>query len=534
MRLGKVNTMQLEGTESKWLAGKWQYWALGIVLATALIPPYFMHLTVLPMQFWDEGLFALRAFALAENGELLHRFEDYGLPYSHLSTKPPLITALQALLFKLTGYNTLGLRLPVAVFGVGCSMLVFAFVWCETRHRLAAAVGAVALASYPVWLAPHFARTGDHDVPNAFFTIASLFFLWRYLETKEYRWTRNWTLFLACLLGGFLTKYLAVFFIGPGMLVYLLVRADARILLAKRHTYISVLLLLVLPMVLYYALREAYFPGFFARCWDHELMGRYTTVIDNHADSGLELFKTNILGRMGGWQYVLLPLTVVAFMGRTARLAIYLAAAFLSILVVLLFSQTQIDWYYAPLLPLMAALSALGLSSLLGVFEGDAMQTTHPVWRKVWATLFCVALLYAPYKEAVGSVYKRYDSWEGYASYEYQIKWHREHKPNERLVLYSRDFFALPVYFYQNVHRALHYPEVVWVNYNIDSAQGLLHPNDTVCVCVDYNHATLLERYEAEELGPGHNLCNYFRIVGRKGVEQPDTVASLLQSGSNP
>lgn len=108
----------------------WHKYLIFGLFCVAIYFPVFLHLDWLPMNNWDESLFAMRAAYMSEEG---HYLRDYSLWVDggmlHRSTKPPFTTWLQVLSFKVFGINELALRLPIAICTASLVMLFPWFSW---------------------------------------------------------------------------------------------------------------------------------------------------------------------------------------------------------------------------------------------------------------------------------------------------------------------------------------------------------------------------------------------------------------------
>jgi 4-amino-4-deoxy-L-arabinose transferase-like glycosyltransferase len=99
---------------------------------------------VMPVQQWDESLYATTAWEMLQSGEWIATTFDGQLDY--YNSKPPLNVWLIALSFKLFGINMVALRLPslVAAFAT-VAIVVF---WGRRRHgELAALLAGLVLST---------------------------------------------------------------------------------------------------------------------------------------------------------------------------------------------------------------------------------------------------------------------------------------------------------------------------------------------------------------------------------------------------
>ena len=97
-------------------------WILFLLwVASALL--IFLRLGDIEMRRYDESLYALRAKEMYLSGHLMAPMHKGEVAWS--SGKPPFGFWLIILSFRLFGLNPLALRLPFALAGMGCVLLLF-------------------------------------------------------------------------------------------------------------------------------------------------------------------------------------------------------------------------------------------------------------------------------------------------------------------------------------------------------------------------------------------------------------------------
>jgi hypothetical protein len=132
---------------------------------------------------WDEGLYALRALSILENGNLIDQTSSSpGGLYS--STYPPLSVWAMALSMKIFGPGALAVRL----FSYICSITSLIIIYLISIRILSEekAIFTVILLSISIaWNV--YSRQGMTEVPVIFFSLQSLWALIKLHETKEHR-----------------------------------------------------------------------------------------------------------------------------------------------------------------------------------------------------------------------------------------------------------------------------------------------------------------------------------------------------------
>lgn len=143
----------------------------------------FFHLQKSEIHPWDEGLYALRALSIVENGNFVDQTSSSpGGLYS--STYPPLSVWAMALSMKLFGLGTL----PVRLFAYICSILSLIMIYLISIRILSEekAIFSVILLSISIaWNV--YSRQGMTEVPVIFFSLLSFWSLVKLFETTEKR-----------------------------------------------------------------------------------------------------------------------------------------------------------------------------------------------------------------------------------------------------------------------------------------------------------------------------------------------------------
>ena len=222
--------------------------------------PLFLHLGSQPVKNFDESLFALRAYRLAHYGEYLNNFKEFPDGPSATNTKPIFFSAIQALSFKVLGYNELALRLPVAL---SVLLLLFFFVrfsWQETGSMTFGFFAGLVLLTSIGFIRIHISRSGDHDAPLAVMGWLALLYFFKYLQNDRKERRHLW-IFTGLLIATTLTKSVAGLFFTPALLLYSLYKKQFLNLLKSRDFWIAVGIY-ILVVGGYYLWREIEHPGF--------------------------------------------------------------------------------------------------------------------------------------------------------------------------------------------------------------------------------------------------------------------------------
>ncbi len=338
----------------------WDALALAVLLAL-WAGLFLVRYDALPLQLWDESRNANNALEMARHGRWLT--PTYAGVADHWNTKPPLLIWTMAGWLRLGLPPLMAMRLTswlAAAATVGALWSVLRF---GLQDRLAAFAGALLLLSAAIYIGPHAARTGDYDALESAFLFGYVLAFWQAFERGRTRW-----LFLAAGLMalGVLTKGVAALLPLPGLALYAFTRPPRLGGLLKDLRTWGAAALFIAVVGGYYLAREANDPGYLSAVASNELGGRFLKITEHHR---------------GSWHFYLRallqsaePCTPMALLGlftlfgrdprrRSLALAASLAAG--SLLLVLSVSRSKMEWYAAPLIPLMALVAGLGLSDAL-------------------------------------------------------------------------------------------------------------------------------------------------------------------------
>lgn len=353
--------------------------------------PVFHQLGTEPVKTFDESLFALRAYWLAEHGEYLNNFKEFPNGPSATNLKTPLFSGVQALSFLLLGYTEFALRLPVALM----VLAIFFLMYVSGKYIVDPVYGwasiLVLLASWGFFHA-HAARTGAHDVPLSFFLLLSAWSLYRYVEAPSRKWL--WMVALATW-AAMMTKGVAGAFWLPAFAVYLSIQQGWRPLLADKQAWLAMGTVLLL-LVGYYAYREWDFPGFLAQLWKGELGGHYLRTHDGHDSPALWYVQRLATVRYSYWVWWL-PLSWVMMLLPAMRplrnWLLLMNLASLSQLLIISSSATKLEWYDVP----MYAPMAMSIGAIFWlVWKKAILVLTDKTWIRSVVVLGLVVAIWLP------------------------------------------------------------------------------------------------------------------------------------------
>lgn len=377
---------------------RWIAPALFVLLASG---PLFMHLDSLPIRIWDESRQAISVLEMLRSGNWLVAYYD-GEP-DMWNTKPPLLIWLQALCFSIIGHGELALRLPSAI----AAFLTGWFLLRTTNRQLGmpwlGLIACLILYTSAGYIHFHVARGGDFDALLVLFMCTSAWAL--------FRWTQNgkpadllW--FFGLLTLGAMTKSIQAFLFVPGLGVYLLLTRKVGAFFRNRYTYFGLATLLGV-LGAFYLVRESVNPGYLQAVWDNELGGRYASSLEGH-EAAWDFYLDLLVDHHFVPWWPLVPCGIalgLAHADKTMRQwTALLTCMGVGYFFVITSAGTKLEWYSAPLFPVIAALAAISIHLLFQWLRtaGAATFSLHtPVLP--WVLLFF--LFVQPYSDVIGRVY---------------------------------------------------------------------------------------------------------------------------------
>jgi len=224
----------------------------------------------------------------------IHYYLQY--PALGLLVWPPLFHFLEGCAFLLFGQSIVTARLLILAFLVMASWFCFHLVE-KTHNRTIAAVTVILFGLAP--LVATFSRQIMLEIPTLAFMWASLFYLWTFLESGEYKAfliTVGFTVLAA------LTRYEALFIL-PVFLVIIIVRKQLPLLYSWRIAVTILAGILILAPFYYIAMRE--FGWFHMESIDYDVSGASpVTLVENLA------YYIRLLPKQLGW-----PTCIAAALG---------------------------------------------------------------------------------------------------------------------------------------------------------------------------------------------------------------------------
>lgn len=343
----------------------------------------------LTVRLWDESRMAVNALEMYDSGRYLVTTFDHQPDL--WNTKPPLMIWLQVLSLHLFGIHDWALRIPAALAATATFIAIFHFCYRRLHDFWLGILSVVVLAASFGYIHEHIARTGDFDPLLILWIVLAAFNFFIFLEYHRIR-----SFYATCAFFGLavLTKGIAGLMFAPGVLLYTIYRGQLRSVLIGRHTYIGVLLFLLIALP-YYFVREYYNAGYLQAVANNELGGRFLKTLEGHDYPWYWYLRFLVFELYVEWTPVALLGLFFLWKERnsgntTNRGVTYAAILLLTYLTIISIAQTKLQWYIAPVFPFAALVTAYALC-----FMGKKIYTGQSRGWRAGKYLLPVFLLFA-------------------------------------------------------------------------------------------------------------------------------------------
>lgn len=351
---------------------------------------------------------------MSKNGNLIVTYYE-GNP-DMWNTKPPLMIWAQVFFIKTIGLNELSVRLPSAI---AAFLTCMALLWFSVKHLNSFWFGFIAvlvLMTSQGYVSMHGSRSGDYDALLTLFTTLYCLTYFVYLEKGQLKHLYLTFVFLAL---GILTKGVAAALFLPALFVFTLVKKKMLPVLANKHTYIGLLIPIVLVGA-YYLLRESQNPGYLQAVFENELGGRYTTPKEGHYGKLYYYFNNIVDARFTHW-YLLLPcglaLGLLNKNKKISSITLYSALLIITFHWVINSAATKLAWYDIPMYPFFAILVAVFVHYIFTLLV-SWKKLEEKLTFNIIPSIFLFLLFAAPFGETWDNTYWPFEEEEhkdGYA-----------------------------------------------------------------------------------------------------------------------
>lgn len=324
------------------------------------------------IKMWDEATYANNAIDMLLNGNWITVMHE-GEPDLY-NTKPPLVIWLQALSMSIFGINEFSIRFPSAVFGFMTTLLIYIFSLKVLKSRFIGFSAVLILLSSSGYIGNHVVRTGDLDSSLVFWlTLYSLIFLSTVLN-KRYQTNLSYFIISLGICCAFLSKGIAGFLFLPSLFIISFLYNN-QILYTHRRLYYSILATITICCSYYY-FRELDNPGYFKIVWENEIL-RINNIVMEWQVKPFNYYFNNLIEDRFYPYFILLPLSIVTILFQNRNSNYYQSLIYLWIIAVgyfliVSYPPVKLEWYDAPLFPILSLIVAISLSSVIKLFKSKS------------------------------------------------------------------------------------------------------------------------------------------------------------------
>jgi 4-amino-4-deoxy-L-arabinose transferase-like glycosyltransferase len=390
-------------------------WAGIILFALLVYFPVFLHLEKPVFRVWDESRIASNTIEMSENGDLL--IPHYNGEPDLWNTKPPLLIWSQLIFYKIFGYGELAFRLPS---GLAALFTCLGIIFFSLRYLKSYWFGMIAillLITSEGYIGFHVVRTGDYDSMLTMFMFLYSVSFFMFIRSGDRKF---WYSFLFLMVLAVLTKGVQGLLFLPGLATYIILRYKE-----FKDSFRFVFLTFTGGLIIasaYYLIREYVHPGYLEIVWNNELGGRYLQTLEGHRHNFWYYYYNFINYRFEHWYWIIAVGMFMGFMSRSQKIrevTIFSTIVAITYWLIISFSKTKLEWYDAPMYPMMSMISAIGIYQVFNLIrESKIMHIFHQ--KLILHYIFIFILFYFPYEEIVSRFY-----------------WHKENQWNERFYTLS-------------------------------------------------------------------------------------------------
>jgi 4-amino-4-deoxy-L-arabinose transferase-like glycosyltransferase len=291
------------------------------------------------IQPWDEGMYATRVLSIQENGDFINQ-SSHSIQGFYSASHPPLLIWTGYLLSRITGINSITLKIIPFITGLFCIYLLI-LLGKKISNQLAGVIAALIFCSNIIFSV--FSKRFQFDIPYTFLILLSFYIFFLFVEkNKKYYLISGGLVFGLCLMVKILVGFLIPFII---FIAYLNLRKKINIRLSDIIIFTSIGVLIALPWHIYMILNYGNdFLNYFL--FYHIFERAFTGVEHNTKGSGFLYHINYILS--------IIPFSIIAFIAVVKNLIIFkelnwqkifLCIWFLTGLIIITVFKTKLEVY---------------------------------------------------------------------------------------------------------------------------------------------------------------------------------------------
>lgn len=324
--------------------------------------PIFQFLDYKVIRHFDEPRTIINSYEMYKTHNFL--VTTYNDEPDVWNTKPPLLNWLQVLSMKIFGPDVLAARIPSALSAlVLCIFFYFMGVKLFDK-QLIGTIASSWLIGINGFLDDHAARTAEYDALLCLFGFSSVFLFYYYFEKQKNKHLL-YSAFLFSL--GWITKSTAIVLFLPFYISIFFIFFK-KINIREIVKLVLYFLLALIPVAVFYLLREIYNPGYLKEVWFQEYGGRFLETNEGNKGYFWMYFNELYNEKLRPFR-VILGLSILSslILGNKLikKLSLAIILGILGFLFLISASSTRLPWYSLPSIPFFALLVGLGGYSIL-------------------------------------------------------------------------------------------------------------------------------------------------------------------------
>jgi hypothetical protein len=325
-------------------------------------------------------------------------------------------------------------------------------------------------------------------------------------------------LFLLCLIGGVLTKSIAGLYFAPGLLLFTIAMGRLVQTLRQNFFWLSVLGFLII-IGGYYTIAEYYYPGYLQLVWENELLPRFFNNSElyhyNQMPEPFHYTKILVTENFKHFFYFLPFGLLLVYFKNSPKESRFALATLITALTfhVVISNGTYNAWYNAPIFPLLAIITGLGLNI---IFQALKVYLKLNDWRfYVFAGAFVLTCFAVPYNNILKEKVYFIDDTAGYEHYGAYLNYLRKYQPTiKKITLYS-EVSNDHVLFYWTVYNKCYDYQIsnCGTGNNVATCpdHSKARPGDHVMVCSDNIKTAVKKHFETKTVGRYKN-CELYLV----------------------
>lgn len=320
-----------------------------------------------PLHLWDEALYANNALDMVKNRQyLVYTVAD---TVDHHNTKPPLVLWMQAAAGASFGFSEFSVRLPTYLALCGLLVVLVVYLRRFTGSLVPGLLAGLFCLTTLGLIRHHVFLTGDLDGVLVFWT-SWIVLHWLYCLQKERARPADYAILTALFSAGYFTKSTAILLLIPSLIVMgFFYGRQFRTVMASRYAVLGALAFFVL-CASYYLIREYCDPGYWAIVWWSEFK-RVNEDIQPWLHLPWSFYFEQFYDPLFQEYILLLAALILPFLsirrieGKKRVLSLIAGAA--AYLLVITIPPVKLEWYAAPVYPMLCAAMGLVIWELIRV-----------------------------------------------------------------------------------------------------------------------------------------------------------------------